>query len=160
MLAIKNARLKIFFPTFLLLTFFSCEQKNKAPAKAETSNAITFIGVSEVGGKSGNYRIVKISQDSVKLEQGSTVSQKHRQWTSGISKEDWKNLTASFDIRTLDKITSSESLQAQGGTDETFQIKTSKRSHVFVNSNHDSIHYRQFEKFKSQLDKILPKEYQ
>lgn len=159
MSAIKNLRSKIFFPTFLLLIFFSCEQK-KVPTQPETtSNEITFIGVSKVGGKGGNYRTIKITKDSIKLEQGSTATQKHKQWASAMHPENWKQLTSSFDLTTLDKIKSSESLQAQDGMDETFQIKTSKKSHVYVNSYNDSIHYKQFEKFKSQLDKILPKEY-
>ncbi|WP_267401904.1 MULTISPECIES: hypothetical protein [unclassified Chryseobacterium] len=159
MSAIKNLSLKNLFPTFLLLIFFSCEQKKEISLKAETSNEITFMGFSKVGGKGGNYKTVKITKDSIKLEQGSTATQKHQKWASNINNEDWKNLTSSFDTATLDKIKSSESIQAQDGMDETFQIKTSKKSHVYVNSYNDSIHYKQFEKFKSQLDKILPKEY-
>ncbi len=159
MSAIKNLSLKNLFPTFLLLIFFSCEQKKEIPVKACVSNEIIFIGFSKVGGKGGNYKTVKITKDSIKLEQGSTATHKHQQWASNINNEDWKNLTSSFDTATLDKIKSSESIQAQDGMDETFQIKTSKKSHVYVNSYNDSIHYKQFEKFKSQLDKILPKEY-
>ncbi|WP_326980887.1 hypothetical protein VUJ46_11245 [Chryseobacterium sp. MYb264] len=160
MSAIKNLRLKIFFPTFLLLIFFSCEQKKEIPVKAAaTSNEITFVGFSKVGGKGGNYRTIKITKDSIQLEQGSTVTKKHKQWASSVTPDHWKLLTSSFDLTTLDHIKSSESVQAQDGIDETFRIKTTKKSHVYVNSYHDSIHYKQFEKFKSQLDKILPKEY-
>lgn len=159
MSAIKNSVLKILFSTFLLLTFFSC-QKKAAPKIAGKANEITFIGVSNVGGKLGHYKTIKITKDSIKLTQGISSSNIHKKWNSTINEQTWKKLTSSIDIKTLDKIKSSESTQAMDGSDETFQIKTLKNSHIYVNSYNDTIHYQQFQNIKDQLQKILPKEYQ
>jgi hypothetical protein len=156
--AVRNNSLKIIFSTLLLLAFFSCEKKSeKAPAK--NSDEITFIGLSNVGGDMGNYRVIKISKDSIHAEQKTAASKIHQEWNSSIPPEIWKQLISSIDLKTLDKIKSSPSVQPVDGTDETFQIKTLKKSHVYVNSYVDTVHYKQFEQFKIQLDKILPKEY-
>ncbi|MCE3076779.1 hypothetical protein [Chryseobacterium gwangjuense] len=157
MSAIKFLRLKIFFSTVLLLIFFSCNKKSKKTISK--NNEITSISVSNVSGNLGNYRIIKITKDSITLKQGNTARQIHKQWASSINPEVWKQLIFSFDAATLNKIKSSESIQAKGGTDEVFQIKTSKKSHIYVNSYNDTLHYKQFERFKSQLEKILPKEH-
>ncbi len=157
MSAIKFLRLKIFFSTVLLLTFFSCNKKaEKAISK---DNEITFVSISNVSGNLGNYRIIKITKDSITSEQGNTTEQIHKQWASTISPKTWKELISVFDLKTLDHIKSSESIQAKGGTDEVFQIKTSKKSHVYVNSYNDPLHYQQFERFKSQVEKIIPTKY-
>lgn len=153
MSAIKFLGLKIFFSTVLLLIFLSCNEEAKK--NIFESNEITFISFSNVSGNLGNYRIIKITQDSITAETGNTTRQTHQQWASKTSPKIWKELTSYFDLKSLDHIKSSESIQAKGGTDEVFQIKTSKKSHVYVNSYHDTLHYKQFERFKSQLEKIL-----
>jgi len=157
MSAIKFLGLKIFFSTVLLLIFVSCHKRTEKPALK--NNEITFISISNVSGNLGNYRIIKITRDSIILKQGNTAKQTHKQWASSIQPKAWKKLISSFDLKTLDQIKSSESIQAKGETDEVFQIKTSKKSHVYVNSYNDTIHYKQFQRFKSQLEKILPKEH-
>lgn len=157
MSAIKNLSLKIFFSTVLLLTFFSCDKKQEKILV--NSNEITIIKLSNVGGQLGNYRNIKVTRDSINLEQGILSNNTHKTWSSTITPEIWKQLSSSIDVKTLDKVKSSDTKQAEDGIDETFQIKTGKKSYVFVNSYNDTIHYKQFEKFKSQLDKILPKEY-
>ncbi|KMQ61274.1 hypothetical protein ACM39_17815 [Chryseobacterium sp. FH2] len=155
--AIKNTGLKILFLTVLLPAFFSCDKKQEKPIV--NSNEITLIKLSNVGGQLGSYRNIKVSKDSISIEQGILSRNTHKKWSSAITHETWNQLSSSIDVKTLDKIKSSESKQAEDGIDETFQIKTPKQSHVFVNSYNDTIHYKQFEKFKSQLEKILPKEY-
>lgn len=154
MSAIKIHDLKILFPMFLLLIFFSCSEKSKAPQNTEE---ITFIGVSNIGGQLGNYRIIKVTKDSIRLESGMTSNKKHKEWSKAITPKIWKNLTSAFKISTLSTIESSPSIQPIDGIDETFQIKTTKSSHVFVNAYNDT-HYRQFENFKNQLNSILPQE--
>lgn len=153
MSAIKFLGLKILFSTVLLLIFLSCNEEAKKDIPK--SNTITLISFSNVSGNLGNYRIIKITQDSITSETGNTTRQTHQHWASKISPKRWEQLTSSFDLKSLDHIKSSESIQAKGGTDEVFQIKTSKKSHVYVNSYHDTIHYKQFQRFKSQLEKIL-----
>lgn len=151
MSAIKFLCLKIFFSTVLLLIFISCHKKTeKTPPK---SNEITFISISKVSVNLANYSIIKITKDSIISEQGNTAKQIHKQWASEIRPKVWKELIAVFDLKTLNHIKSSESIQAKGGTDEVFQIKTTKKSHVYVNSYHDPIHYKQFDRFKLQLKK-------
>ena len=145
MSAIKFLRLKILFSTVLLLTFFSCQKKSEKTTSK--NNEITFISISNVSGNFDDYKIITITKDSITSEQGNTAKQLHKQWASSLSPKTWKLLTGAFDLKTLDHIKSSESIQAKGGTDEVFQIKTSKKSHVYVNSYHDPIYYRQFEKF-------------
>lgn len=68
-------------------------------------------------------------------------------------------MTSSFNIKNLDSIKSSPSIQPIDGIDESFQIKTNKKSHVYVNAQND-IHYNQFARFKQELLKIIPQEYQ
>lgn len=158
MSAIKKQGLKIFFPMLLLL-IFSCNKKIEK-VSAKNPNDITFISLSNVGGSLGNYRIIRITRDSITLEQGIAARKTHREWNSAITSKTWKKLISSINVKTLDEIKSSPSKQSVDGIDETFQIKTPKKFHVYVNSYVDTIHYKQFENFKVQLEKILPKEYQ
>lgn len=158
--AIRNYSLKISFSTLLLLVSFSCDKKTGKAPIINSPNEITFISLSNIGGDLGNYRIIKVTKDSIHLEKGIAAHKIHQQWSSTINPEIWKNLISSIEIEDLDYIKSSPSIQPVEGIDETFQIKTSKKSHVYVNSYNDTIHYRQLQKFKDRLEKILPKEYQ
>lgn len=159
MSAIKIKVLKTFFSTLLLLTLFSCNKESRESKSSGNAEEITFIGLSNIGGELGNYRIIKITKDSIHLETGINAGEKHREWHKAISSKTWKKLTSSFKVNDLSLIQSSPSIQGIDGIDETFQIKTTKSSHVFVNAYSDT-HYRQFENFKNQLSIILPKEYQ
>ncbi|CAA7194965.1 hypothetical protein [Chryseobacterium potabilaquae] len=159
MSVIRNSNPKTFFTAFLLLTFFSCTQKKKTTTNGAEEKIIS-VSFSNVGGNAGSYRKVKVNQDSLYLEKGTVSSKEHTVWKSAITAEDWHQLTSHFDIKTFSTIKSSESIQALNGIDETFQIKTSKTSHVYVNAYTDTIHYKQLQKFKDQLSQIIPKEYQ
>lgn len=158
MSAIFKYSLKTLFSTFLLLTFFSCSQKEKK--NLTTPDTIKFISLSYIGGKTGNYRIIKITKDSVLAERGITATKDHQQKSISLHPKTWERLISFIDVKSLDKIESSASIQSLDGIDETFQIKTQKKSYIYVNSYNDTIHYRQLRRFKDQLEKILPKEYQ
>jgi len=160
MSAIKIIVLKIFFSMLLLLTLFSCSKKSgESKSASGNTEEITFIRLSNIGGEKGNYRTIKITKDSIHLETGINAGEKHREWSTSITPKMWTKLISSFKVRDLSYIKSSPSIQGIDGIDESFQIKTTKKSHVFVNAYND-IHYRQFEDFKNQLNLILPKEYQ
>lgn len=159
MSAVRINYLEILFSTFLLLIFFSCSKESTNKTSDSKKEEITFIGSSNVGGQLGYYRIVKVTKDSIHFESGQTVNNKHKEWHSAIKPETWKKLVSSFKIKNLDHIESSPSIQAIDGIDESFQIKTTKKSHVYVNSQND-IHYNQFSRFKQELLKIIPQEYQ
>lgn len=157
----KNVYLKLIFPIFLLSVFFSCDSKKSEQAPAsKNSNEITLIRLSHIGGTLGEYRIVKVTKDSIFAEKGATVNKTHQEWAATINKDTWKQLTSSINIKDLDNIKSSPSQQSVDGIDETFQIRTSKKAHFYVNSFADPEHYKQLQQLKEQLDKILPKEYQ
>ena len=159
MSAIRIKDLNTAFFAFLLLMFFSCSKKASANKPIIKSNEeITFIGLSHIGGDSGSYRIIKITKDSIRLEKGFTVEKKHLEWNSAISKKTWQRLVSSFKIKDLDQIKSSLSIQPDG-IDESFQIKTTKNSHIYVNAYNDTTNYRQLQNFKNKLEKIIPKEY-
>lgn len=156
----KNIPLKILFPILLLLAFFSCDtKKTKQTATSKNPNEISFISLSHIGGRLGEYRIIKITKDSITAEKGATSNQTHKEWASAINADTWKKLTSSINIEDLDHIQSSPSQQSVDGIDETFQIRTPRKSHLYVNSFADTVHYKQFQQLKEQLDNILPKEY-
>lgn len=159
--AIKNIGLKILFSTFLLPVFFCCDKK-KSEKKfvIKSANEITSVSVSNIGGNLGSYKIVKITKDSIVAEKGSTALKTHQQWNSALPTGIWKQLISTIHIKDLDQIKSSPSTQIVNGFDETFQIRTLKKSHLYVNSYVDTLHYRQFQQLKDQLNTILPKEYQ
>lgn len=157
MSAIKNLGLKIFSPILLLLIFFSCNSKQSEKNSPKNPNEIISIGYSDVGGSLGEYKIIKITKDSIHLEKGVANNKIHKEWHSAITPQTWKNIISTIDVRTLDKIKSSPSKQSVDGIDETFQIRTPKKSHVYVNSYIDTIHYKQFQELKNQLEIILPK---
>lgn len=159
MSTVKTASLRLFFSTFLLLIFFCCSEKTTKDKSSSGAEEILFIGLSDVGGGLGSYRNIKITKDSIHLEKGMTANQKHSEWHRAITPQIWKNLTSSFKINDLSLIESSPSIQHLDGMDETFRIKTTKNSHVFVNAYSDR-HYRQFEEFKTKLGGIIPKKYQ
>ena len=161
MSATKIYDLKLSFSIFLLLTLFSCNQsENQKKPVPENNDKITLISLSHIGGSSGSYKIIKITEDSIHSEQGIAAHKTHKEWHSAISVKTWEKLTSLIDAKTLDHIKSSPSIQFIDGIDETFQIRTSKKSHVYVNAYHDTAHYKQLQNFKTQLEKILPKEYQ
>lgn len=161
MSAIKNIYLKPWFSIFLLPVFFSCDKKNEQiPAAHRNPNEITFISLSNIGGDQGDYSIIKVTKDSIHAELGTTARQTHKEWDSAISLQTWKQLISSIHIKDLDEIQSSPSKQSVDGIDETFQIRTPKKSHIYVNSYADTLHYRQLKQFKEQLNIILPTEYQ
>ncbi|OCA79963.1 hypothetical protein BBH99_04850 [Chryseobacterium contaminans] len=155
----KNVYLKLIFPIFLLSAFFSCDSK-KSKQSAASANEITLIRLSHIGGTMGEYRIIKATKDSVFVEKGATANKTHQEWASAITPDTWKQLISSINVKDLDKIKSSPSQQSVDGIDETFQIRTSRKAHFFVNSFADPKHYKQLQQLKEQLDKILPKEYQ
>lgn len=156
----KNTSLNLFFSCLLLPVFFSCDRKlPEKKTSGSHSNEIVAISVSHVGGHLGHYNIVRVTKDSVKAEKGMSANQTHQEWGAPISGDTWKKLTASIQIKELDFIKSSPSRQPVDGIDETFQIRTPKKSHIYVNSYVDTVHYRQFQQLKEQLNTILPKEY-
>ncbi|PRB03858.1 hypothetical protein CQ046_08685 [Chryseobacterium sp. MYb7] len=155
----KITYLKILFSIVLLSAFLSCDSKKTESVSHKNSNEITFISVSHVEGNLGNYRIIKVTKDSVFAEKGKTDNKTHKAWASAISKDTWKQLISSVKIADLDSIKSSPSQQSVDGIDETFQIRTPKKSHIYVNAFVDTLHYKQLQQIKEQLDQILPKEY-
>jgi len=156
----KNTPLKILFSIFLLSAFFSCDSKKQEQTVSHKNpNEITLISVSHIGGTLGEYRIIKATKDSVFAEKGATANHSHKEWSSAISPDTWKLLVSSINISDLNRIKSSPSQQSVDGIDETFQIRTPKKSHIYVNSFADTVHYKQLQLLKEQLDKILPKEY-
>lgn len=157
----KKLHLKILFSILLLSAFFSCDKKETVPVTGNrTSNEITFISMSHIGGTLGEYTIVKVTKDSVFAEKGATANKTHKEWASSINIDTWKRLISPINVNDLDDIKSSPSQQPVDGIDETFQIRTPAKSHIYVNSFADTVHYRQLQQFKEQLVLILPKEYQ
>lgn len=159
--AIKNTYLKLLFSMFLLPAFFSCDKtKEQTPTTHQNPNEITFISLSNIGGDQGDYKIIKVTKDSIRAEQGITARGTHKEWSTAINAQIWKQLISSIHTKDLDEIQSSPSKQSVDGIDETFQIRTPKKSHIYVNSYADTLHYRQLKQFKEQLNMILPTEYQ
>ncbi len=79
MSAIKINSLKMLFSIFLLLTLFSCNKENSdKKLSSGKPEEITFIGLSYVGGEQGNYRIIKITKDSIHLETVQMKVKKHK----------------------------------------------------------------------------------
>lgn len=158
--AVQRSDLKFFLSTVLLLVFFSCSKKSDSEKSGSRKNEeILYIGVSNVGGQLGNYRTIKINQDSLHIEQGLSSSNQHKEKHIALKPETWKKLCGVFNLKTLDRIKSSTSIQPINGIDESFQIKTTKKSHVYVNAYEDP-NYIQFENFKTELAKIIPPEFQ
>lgn len=155
MSAIKNIGLKIFFPFLLLLIFFSCEEKKKPPVN--NPNEITFIGLSYIGGTSGYYKIVKITKDSLHIEEGATEKKSHKEWNTKTNPKDWENLVSKIDVKILSKIKSSPSAQSVNKLDETFQIRTREKAYFYVNSNYDTLNYKELKALKEKIQKIIPK---
>lgn len=160
MSAVKNFVLKITFSMLLLLTCFSCNKKEEKNPVPKNPNEITFISVSNIGGDLGEYRIIKITKDSISLEQGSTANKTYKYWGAATNQKSWQQLTSTIDPKTLNKIKSSPSAQSVDGIDETFLIRTPKNAHVYVNSFHDTVYYKQLQMLKDRIEEMLPKEYQ
>lgn len=158
MSAIKYHGLKMFSCLILLLIFHSCKQKESGSA-GKDPDKIMAISYSEIGGPLGNYSIVKVTKDSIHAEQGVTKNKTHKEWKSAISPQTWKRLTANIDVKALDGIKSSPSQQSVDGFDETFQIRTPKKYHAYVNAFVDTAHYGQLKKLKDQIRALLPTEY-
>lgn len=158
--AIKNNALKLLFSLFLLPALFSCDRKkDQTPSAHKNPNEITFISLSNIGGDEGDYKIVKVTKDSIHAEMGITARRTHKEWDSAISTHTWKYLISPINVKDLDEIQSSPSKQSVDGIDETFQIRTPKKAHIYVNSYADTLHYQQLKQFKEQLTLIIPKEY-
>lgn len=159
MSAIRNTGLKFFVPLLLLLMFFSCDSPKTTNISSDDPNKIIAINYSDIGGELGNYTIVKVTKDSIHLETGITHNKTHKAWKSKITPQIWERITSTIDVKTLDDIQSSPSKQSVDGIDETFQIRTPKKYHAYVNAYADTAHYRQLQKLKDQILNILPEEY-
>ena len=157
MSAIKNAGLKMFFPVFLLL-IFSCKDSSKK-VKNTGFETIEYVVYSQVGGKDGSYKTVKVTQDSIILNKGKTAFNVHKTWKTKLSEKQKKSIFNQLKVNQLAFIRSSASKQFKKEIDETFQVKTTKTSHVFVNAFNDEENYKQLKNFKTELDKLIPKEY-
>ncbi|WP_131725553.1 MULTISPECIES: hypothetical protein [unclassified Chryseobacterium] len=158
MSAIKISGLNIFFPVFLLL-IFSCSKPSEKTGKSKGEETFEYIILSEVGGMGGHYKNIKVTQDSVILTTGNTMTNRNQTWNKALSTKDKTELFGQLKINQLAFIKSSESLQAADGVDETFQVKTSRTSYVFVNAYNDGYNYRQLANFKAKLAKIIPEKY-
>lgn len=159
MSAIKNTDLKFFVSLVLLLIFFSCDNPKAKNISSHNPNGIISIIYSDIGGEAGDYRIIKVTEDSIHLESGITDHKTHKEWKSAITPQIWERITKTLDSKTLDKIQSSPSKQSVDGIDETFQIKTQKKYHAYVNAYADTTNYRQLQKLKDQILNIIPEEY-
>lgn len=159
MSAVKISGLKIFFPVFLLLIFSCSEIKNKEKKKSG-EDKIEYVIFSVVGGHGGYYKTIKVTQDSVFLVTGNTVSNVHKSWKKHLPELKRQEILGQLKIHQFMFIKSSESRQPVDGVDETFQIKTKDSSYVFVNAYNDEENYPQLKNFKTKLSTILPKQYQ
>lgn len=158
MLTVKTNDLRTIRSLFLLFIILSCGEKSiENKSSSRDPEEITYVELSNVGGQLGNYSSFKITKDSIHFEGGTTTNQKHTEWHKAITPHTWGNLISSIKIKDLSLIESSPSIQPIDGMDETFQIKTTKKSHVFVNAYND-VHYRQFEEFKIKLENLSPKQ--
>ncbi|WP_209390434.1 hypothetical protein [Chryseobacterium sp. RR2-3-20] len=155
MSAVKIISSKSFFLTFLLLIFLSCDYK-KGDTQNTDEEKIEVMTLSHIGGENGFYEIIKIKKDSIFFDSGTSKPSKNNNWKNALSKDDWQLLSSSIKIKNLDSIRSSPSIQHLDGIDETLIIKTSKKSHIFVNSYND-IHYNQIEILKNRLNNIISK---
>jgi hypothetical protein len=156
--AVRNNMAKIFGAVFLLLVFFSCMQKNNSVTKT-SEEEILSLTYSSVGGMQGYYRTFTATKDSIKFENGQSVNNLHKEWGAKMPAESWKKLTSTIDLKTVGKILSSPSKQPVDGIDETFQVKTNKKTQVFVNSFDAKTNYSQLQNLKTEFEKMLPKEY-
>ncbi|WP_144281199.1 hypothetical protein [Chryseobacterium echinoideorum] len=158
MSAVKIKIWKSFFSWFLLLIFFSCENKNTEKQNTEPEK-IESINISHIGGRNGFYEIIKIRKDSIFFESGTSKPAQNTNWKNAVNISSWDSLTSSFKLKNLDSIRSSPSIQHLDGIDETFIIKTNKKSHIYVNAYND-VNYYQLENFKQKLGKILSQKQQ
>jgi len=147
----------MFFPVFLLL-IFSCKDSSKK-VKNTGFETIEYVVYSQVGGKDGSYKTVKVTQDSIILNKGETALNLHKTWKAKLSKQQKNSIFNQLKVNQLAFIRSSESKQFKKEIDETFQVKTTKTSHVFVNAFNDEENYKQLKNFKTELEKLIPKEY-
>lgn len=154
----KYNGLNVFLSFILLLIFFSCTQKKETQISSSSGpEKIQSIVFSNIGGKLGNYKIVKITQDSVCIESGTTVNNQYKKWCNAISPKVWGHFCKSLPIKVLDSIRSQPSLQPFDQADETFQIKTSKKNHFYVNSYNDTVYYHYLQDVKNKIQDFLPK---
>lgn len=147
-------------PLLLLLASFSCNGNKSETASSRNPHDIISISYSDIGGEEGEYKIVRITSDSVHAETGTTRTKTHREWKSAISPKTWHSLTSALDVNTLGRIKSSPSKQSVDGYDETFQIRTAEKYHAYVNSYADTVHYKQLQLLKDRIRIIIPSEYQ
>ena len=157
--AVKSTVTKIFGAAVLLLISYACVQKNASADLKNSAEEIVSLKYSNIGGMQGSYRIFTATEDSIKFENGLSVNKTHKEWRAKMSVENWKKLTSALDLKTLGKIKSSPSMQPVDGIDETFQVKTNKKTQVFVNAYNDSSNYRQLQNLKTAFENMLPKEY-
>ncbi len=147
-------------PLLLLLASLSCNDSKKESAPSGKPREIVSISYSDIGGGEGDYKIIRITRDSVHAEAGITRTKAHHEWKSAISPKTWQSLTSALNVNTLDRIKSSPSKQSVDGYDETFQIRTAEKYHVYVNSYADTVYYRQLQRLKDRIRIIIPPEYQ
>lgn len=133
------------------LTFFLLSCKTTA----QTTSAIKSVSYRHTMGRGGATSI-NATKDSLESSARGGRTAEFPSFKKKINPKDWTKLVAGLDILLLEKTQSGEIRGHYDGPDQIFTIVTDSKEYEFYNVPAESPGYKQLEKLKTDLEKLLP----
>lgn len=133
------------------LTFFLLSCKTTA----QTTSAIKSVSYRHTMGRGGATSI-NATKDSLESSARGGRTAEFPSFKKKINPKDWTKLVAGLDISLLEKTQSGEIRGHYDGPDQIFTIVTDSKEYEFYNVPTESPGYKQLEKLKTDLEKLLP----
>ncbi|MBV6880205.1 hypothetical protein NG800_007580 [Epilithonimonas ginsengisoli] len=133
------------------LTFFLLSCKTTA----QTTSAIKSVSYRHTMGRGGATSI-NATKDSLESSARGGRTAEFPSFKKKINPKDWTKLVAGLDISLLEKTQSGEIRGHYDGPDQIFTIVTDSKEYEFYNVPAESPGYKQLEKLKTDLEKLLP----
>ena len=133
------------------LTFFLLSCKTTA----QTTSAIKSVSYRHTMGRGGATSI-NATKDSLESSARGGRTEEFPSFKKKINTQDWSKLVSGIDISLLEKTQSGERRGHYDGPDQIFTIVTDSKEYEFYNVPAESPGYKQLEKLKTELEKLLP----
>ena len=122
---------------------------------AQTTSAIKSVSYRHTFGR-GGATFVTASKDSLESSASGGRTEEFPSFKKKINTKDWTKLVSGIDVATLEKTQSGPRRGYYDGPDQIFTIVTDSKEYEFYNVPEESTGFKQLEKLKTELEKLLP----
>lgn len=138
----------------LFFTIFSCNTSAQNKKKLDQNTDIQAITYTHTAGRGGRTSITATKDSLISTATGGRFTQTPK-FSKKINSADWKKLVSAININTLEKTKSGAVRGVYDGSDEIFEIKTSKKEYRLVNVLDSTTNYKQLGSVKTLLQNMV-----